>query len=124
MQLNSGTGVANLYEEKGDLLETSDFAAVLNREYKPGTDELYLTINVVKRRRIDASEAAYAKYTYLAHPFAKNNGLKLLSDVHLDKILSLQSLGSDIESTGVNAEKKNATARLQQLTQQDFDENY
>ena len=124
MQLNSGAGVANLYEEKGDLLETSDFAAVLNREYKPGTDELYLTINVVKRRRIDASEAAYAKYTYLAHPFEHLNNLKLIPDANLDKVLSLRSLSSDIDSLGVNADRVNSVNRLQQATHKEFDESF
>ena len=106
-----------------NVLQNSDFAAVLNREYKPGTDELFLTVNVLKRRRIDQAEAEFAKYTYLAHPFSKKNSMRLLDDVNLDKVLSLQSLGSDI-LVEANKEKVNATQRLQQVTQKEFDEDY
>ena len=96
----------------------------MNREYKPGTDELYLTISVVKRRRIDAAEAEFAKYTYLAHPFAKQNPMRLVPDIKMDKVLSLQALSTDIDILGVSKEKTNATQRLQKITQKDFDENY
>ena len=101
-----------------EILETTDWAAVLNSEYKPGTDEKYMTINVVKRRRIDMADAEFAKYTYLAHPFAKNNGLRLLDDIHLNKILSLQSLSSDIDV--IPKEKANAVPRLKAMEQHDF----
>ena len=99
-------------------METLDWGAVVNIEFKPGTDEKYLTLNVVKRRRIDASEAEFAKYTYLAHPFAKNNGLRLLDDMNLDKVLSLQSLSSDIDVVG--KEKANAVPRLKSIEQKAF----
>ena len=105
------------------VLQNADFTAVLNREYKPGTDELFLTVNVIKRRRIDQAEAEFAKYTYLAHPFSKKNSMKLLDDVNLDKVLSLQSLGTDIVGD-TNKEKINAAQRLQQITQKEFDEDY
>ena len=101
-----------------EILETSDWAAVLNSEYKPGTDEKYMTINVVKRRRIDMADSEFAKYTYLAHPFAKNNGLRLLDDIHLNKVLSLQSLVSDIDV--IPKEKANAVPRLKSIEQHDF----
>ena len=101
-----------------EILETADWAAVLNIEYKPGTDERYMTVNVVKRRRIDSSEAEFAKYTYLAHPFSKNNGFRLIDDINLDKVLSLQSLVSDIDIIG--KEKTNAVPRLKSLPQSEF----
>ena len=104
------------------MLETSDFAAVLNTEYRPGTDEKYLTINVVKRRRIDSADSEFARFTYLAHPFARNNGLRLIDDVNLDKVLSLQSLVSDIDLG--NKEKTNAAPRLQHLVQSVFEESF
>lgn len=105
----------------GEVLETADVAAVVNIEYKPGTDDRYLTVNVVKRRRIEASESEFAKYTYLAHPFSKNNGLKLVDDLNLGKVLSLQSLSSDIDLVGLHKETVNATPRLK-LKQSDFDD--
>ena len=104
-------------------METADWAAVLNSEYRPGTDEKYLTINVVKRRRIDAAEAEFAKYTYLAHPFAPKNGLRLLDDINLDKVLSLQSLSNDMDVLP-DKEKANAVPRLQTMTRTPFDEDY
>lgn len=108
-------------ENVGDswaVIEGGDWIAVLNSEYKPGTDEKYMTINVVKRRRIDMADAEFAKYTYLAHPFAKNNGLRLLDDINLNKVLSLQSLVTDIDI--VSKEKANAVPRLKSIEQHDF----
>lgn len=93
-----------------EVVETADFLALVNIEYKPGTDDKYMTFNVVKRRRIDAAESDFAKYTYLAHPFSRNNGLRLIDDINLDKVLSLQSLVNDIDV--VNKEKENAVPRL------------
>lgn len=105
-----------------EILETADFFAVLNREYKPGTDQLYLTINVLKRRRIDAGEKEFAKFTYLAHPYYPQNPLRLIPDLYSDKVLSLQSLSSDIDIVGT--EKTNAAPRLQQVKQEEFNEDY
>lgn len=105
-----------------EVIETGDWVAIVNIEYKPGTDEKYLVLNVVKRRRIDVADAEFAKYTYLAHPFAKNNGLRLIDDVPLDKVLSLQSLATDINLVG--KEKENAVPRLKSYQQSDFDEIY
>lgn len=97
-------------KDTGEVVETADFLALVNIEYKPGTDDKYMTFNVVKRRRIDAAESDFAKYTYLAHPFSRNNGLRLIDDINLDKVLSLQSLVNDIDV--VNKEKENAVPRL------------
>lgn len=104
-----------------EVLETADWMAMTNIEYKPGTDDKYMAINVVKRRRIDQAEADLAKFTYLAHPFAKNNGLKLLDDLNKDKILSLQSLSTDISVVG--KEKANAAPRLQTMEFEEFVED-
>ena len=101
-----------------EIIETSDWAAVLNIEFKPGTGDKYIVINVVKRRRIDASESDFEKYTYLAHPFAKGNGLRLIDDLNLNKVLSLRSLISDIEN--VDKEKTNAVPRLKKMEESEF----
>lgn len=105
-----------------EVVEVADFLALLNIEYKPGTDDKYLTMNVVKRRRIDQSQSDFAKYTYLAHPFAKNNGLRLLDDMKLDKVLSLQSLATDISL--VDKEKANAVPRLKTMEQSEFRDDF
>lgn len=101
-----------------EVIETADWAGILGIEYKPGTDDRYITLNIVKRRRIDMSDAEFAKYTYLAHPFSKANGLRLLDDINLDKVLSLQSLSTDI--LGVNKEKANAVPRLKSMQPSEF----
>jgi hypothetical protein len=105
-----------------EVIEVADWACILNIEYKPGTDEKYLVFNVVKRRRIDSSAGDVSKYTYLAHPFAKNNGLRLLDDIHLDKVLSLQSLINDID-TIVGKDKTNAVPRLNKIESKQFIED-
>ncbi len=110
--------------KNGAIIEVSDWVALCGTEYKSGTDEKYFTINVVKRRRIDASEAEFAKYTYLAHPFSRTNSFRLLNDINLDKVLSLQSLSSDIEMNGLDGNKVNATKRLQTLSPAEFEEDY
>ena len=106
-----------------EIIESIDWGAVLNTEYRPGTEEKYITINVVKRRRIDSADSEFERFTYLAHPFARNNGLRLIDDVNLDKVLSLQSLVSDIDLSN-NKEKTNAAPRLQHLVQSVFEENF
>jgi len=106
-----------------DILQVADWLAVVNAEYQPGTDNKFMTINVLKRRRIDAAEAEFAKYTYLAHPFAPKNGLRLLDDINLDKVLSLQSLSTDVDMIP-DKERANAAPRLQTLNRTPFDEDY
>lgn len=101
-----------------ELAEIADWLGLCNITYKPGTDEKYFEVNVQKRRRIDQSDAEFAKYTYLAHPFSKTNGLRLLDDINLDKVLSLQSLTTDI--IGVNKEKANVVPRLKSMQQSEF----
>lgn len=100
-------------ENTGDaweVVEGSDNVMILNIEYKPGTNERFLCVQVVKRRRVDASENEMAQYTYLAHPFSKNNPIKLIDDYNSGKILSLKSLASDIDIT--NKERTNAVPRI------------
>ena len=101
------------------VIEVSDVVMLVGTEYKSGTDDKYLTLNVIKRRRIDSSEAEFAKFTYLAHPFAKN-GFRLIDDLNLGKVLSLQSLATDIDLTTPQGKK----APLQRMPTVDFDENY
>jgi hypothetical protein len=105
----------------GEVCESADFAAVLNIEYKPNTDQKYMVISLVKRRSIDTTESKYAKYTYLAHPFSKTNGFRLLDDMNLKKELSVQSLVTDILAIG--KEKTNAVPRLKSVEPSEFEES-
>lgn len=101
-----------------EIAEIADWLGLCNITFKPGTNERYMEINVQKRRRIDADAGEFAKYTYLAHPFSKTNGLRLIDDINLDKVLSLKSLTTDI--IGVDKEKANAVPRLKSMPQSDF----
>lgn len=103
-----------------ELAEIADWLGLCNITTMPGTNQRFLEVNVAKRRRIDASEAEFAKYTYLAHPFAPNNGMRLLDDINLDKVLSLRSLSTDI--VDANKDKVNAVPRLKSMAPLDFKE--
>lgn len=101
-----------------ELAEIADWLGLCNITTMPGKNQRFLEVNVAKRRRIDASEAEFAKYTYLAHPFAPNNGMRLLDDINLDKVLSLKSLTTDI--VDASKDKTNAVPRLKSITQSEF----
>ena len=99
------------------IYEVADWVAVLNTEYRPGTDQKYLTINTIKQRRIDRSEAALEKIKYIAHPFSTSNAFKLIDDINLEKVLSLQSISEGILNyQGKNQDKQN----LQELPFESF----
>lgn len=109
--------------ESWSIIETADWAAVLNIEQRiNASDDRYLVFNVVKRRRVDSTAGELAKYTYLAHPFDRNNGLRLIDDMNLDKVLSLQSLVNDIEGLVPVNERANAVPRSR-LERHEFEEN-
>jgi hypothetical protein len=107
----------------GETIEVSDWAAVLNIEYQQGTNKKYLAINVVKRRRIESGQSDMSNITYLAHPF-DGSSFRLIDDFLIGKILSLNSLVTDVENVG--KEKTNAVPRLKQMEESEFeeDENY
>lgn len=92
-----------------EIMEVGDWVGVVNIEYKPNTNDRYIVINVLKRRRIDQQASEMAKFTYLAHPFSRNNGLRLIDDINNDKVLSLESLSTDIDVPLI--EKINAVPR-------------
>lgn len=69
-----------------------------------------MIMNVVKRRRVDSMAGELSNITYLAHPFHKTNGLRLIDDMNLDKVLSLQTLTTDVDEV-VPKEKLNAVPR-------------
>lgn len=102
-----------------EVVESADFLGITNITYKPGTNQRYLELDAVKRRRIDTNEYEMARFTHLAHPFSERNGLRLIDDLYLDKVLSVQSLDTDIPSA--SKEKTNAIPRLRNKTLDEFD---
>lgn len=104
-----------------EILEVGDWVCAVNIEYKPGTDEKYLAFKVLKRRRLDANiDMETRNITYIAHPFAKDNGLRLINDMNTNDIMSVRSLSSDI--LGDNVDKTNAVPRKKMETK-DFEED-
>ena len=103
----------------GSIIETGDWVATLGTEYLPTVErEKYLTLKLVKRRRTEHNPEM-EKYNYLAHPFSKHNGFRLIDDIYLNKVLSLDSLATDIDL--VPKEKSNAIQRIQYLPDKDDD---
>lgn len=117
IKLTSRANIGDAWE----IFEVADWIAFVNIEFKPGTNQRFIELHVLKRRRIDSADNELAQYTYLAHPFAKNNGMRLIDDIYLDKILSLKSLSSDIDIIG--KEKTNAVPRLKIMQTSEFDED-
>lgn len=72
-------------------MENSDFACIINLEEKRDTKQFYLTF---KRTKIRYRPTPL---TYFNHPFALENRMRLLDDIHLQQSLSEESLGSDLE---------------------------
>ena len=74
-----------------EIMENSDFACIINLEEKKDTGQFYLTF---KRTKIRYRPTPLV---YFNHPFALENRMRLLDDVHLQQSLSEESLGSDLE---------------------------
>lgn len=100
-------------------METGDWVCIVNLEYKPGTRDKYMCFSVVKRRRVDQGDKEESKILYVAHPFAPNNGLRLLDDIDSMKVLSLNSLATDIQ--GMGKEQTNAVPR-KRVERKEFEE--
>ena len=64
-----------------------------------------------------------SKYVFVVDNTVKYRDY-IVDNIYSDKVLSLQSLGSDINAIGLTNDKTNAVPRLQQVKQYAFDENY
>lgn len=122
-------GVAGAWE----IIENSDVVIILNQEIKMDTQDMYMTFKLLKRRyRSSEENEKLRRLDYFNHPYDKENGIRLLDDVNLEKSLSLTSLATqfvgaeDVSKRG----KKNATERkekkekseiLQEMDYEPFD---
>ena len=77
-----------------DLIEDSDWVAVINLEYSKSRKQLYLTW---KRLKIRGKKDPLAA-DYFNHPFVNMKNIRLETDVDKDEVLSIVSIASDLES--------------------------
>ena len=102
-------------------IENSDWVCVINKEVKMGTDELFLTFKMLKRRyRSSEDDEKLRRLDYFNHPYEPGNEIKLIDDSDAPKSLSCVSLASQfaaIEDT--KRGKKNAIARASVDDRQD-----
>lgn len=77
-----------------DIMEEADWVAVINLERKLSTNELFLSVKRLKIRYEHDKMVA----DYFNHPFSNVKGIRMLTDVDLEKSMSIASLANDLES--------------------------
>ena len=92
-------------EGNGEVMENSDWACIINIEKRRDTGQAYLTFKRVKIRYKFKSDL-----TYFNHPFAEDNGVKLVDDIHLDESLSELTLATDLDGAEIKTRKGSRTA--------------
>ena len=114
-------GVAGGWE----IIENSDVVIIINREKKLGTDEVYMTFKLLKRRYRSAdNDEKLRELEYFNHPYAKGSSIRLVDDIEMGESISLTSLSSEFVALENNTKrgKKNATER-EQIRKKDDDED-
>ena len=114
-------GVAGAWE----IIENSDVVIIINREKKLGTDEVYMTFKLLKRRYRSAdNDEKLRELEYFNHPYAKGSSIRLVDDIEMGESISLTSLSSEFVALENNTKrgKKNATER-EQIRKKDDDED-
>ena len=86
-------------------MENSDWVGIINIEKRRDTGQNYLTFKRVKIRYKFKSDL-----TYFNHPFAEDNGVRLVDDIHLDESLSELTLATDLDGAEIKNRKGSRTA--------------
>lgn len=73
------------------MIENTDWAGIINREYKETSNTTYMTFKEIKAR----SKKKGNEITYFAQPFEKGNSIKLVEDFNFRAPASLFSLSQD-----------------------------
>ena len=73
------------------MIENTDWAGIINREYKETSNTTYMTFKEIKAR----SKKKGNEITYFAQPFEKGNSIKLVEDFNFKAPASLYSLSQD-----------------------------
>ena len=113
-------GVAGAWE----IIENSDVVIIINREKKLGSDEVYMTFKLLKRRyRSSDNDDKLRELEYFNHPYAKGSTIRLVDDVELEESISLTSLSSEfVALENTKRGKKNAMEREQIREDSDDDD--
>ena len=75
------------------MIENTDHAFTIYKEYKTTSDTYYMTFNEIKAR----SKKTGNNIRYFAHPFKRGNTARLVEDKNLKQHVSLFSLDEDME---------------------------
>lgn len=73
------------------MIENTDFACIINKEYKATSNTTYMTFKEIKSR----SKSRDNDVSYFAHPYSKENRIKLIEDFAYKNPISLLSLSND-----------------------------
>ena len=84
-----------------DMLENTDWAAILNVEVERKTNIRYLTIKQIKKRYKSTTEIEYFN-----QPFVEGSTIQLVEDYASDKPAGKYSLASDLVGINMKAEEK------------------
>ena len=95
-------GTTAVSESYGLIVE-ADWVALVNLEKRRSDDQWFLTFNRLKIRGKQDPLAV----TYFNHPFVDAKRIRLETDVDKDKVLSVVSLASDLESIPQNTDDNN-----------------
>ena len=100
-------------------IENSDVVIIINPEVKSDSNELFLTFKLLKRRYRSAEEdEKLRRLEYFNHPFAHDNGIRLIDDLEMAKPLSLESLSTKFEAVD---DKRGKTNAVERETKEDID---
>lgn len=94
-----------------EVIENSDWCAIINIERKRGTEQYFLTFKRIKIRYRDPN---LNELGYFNHPFEITNRVRLIDDLYLETSLSEDSLVSDFDGVidlVAKKGKRNATTR-------------
>lgn len=92
-----------------DIIEDSDWVALINLELQKSTQRLFLTI---KRLKIRGKQVPFT-VDYFNHPFANAKNIRLESDVDKPEPISIISLANDLESINEESSERKAFENLQ-----------
>lgn len=90
-----------------DIVEDSDWMAVINLEMRTNDQKLFLTFKRVKIR----GKKDPMGLDYFNHPFSNEKCIRLETDVDKDYCLSVRSLATELESVDQNQDEKDTTAQ-------------
>lgn len=94
-------GTTAVSESYGLIFE-ADWVALVNLEKRRSDDKWFLTFNRLKIR----GKQDPAAVTYFNHPFVEGKRIRLETDVDKDRVLSVVSLATDLESIPQQIEEK------------------